>query len=176
MAIDPHHRESASSSRTQHIEGSRSSSCTQQDRGAGNGRCLKLNIKHKKKLTSLSVKRVQEQSTDMYSPMRISKVPDKHAWRVDVKYDPKAHNAPRTMERDCVEQSLKQQDTSGCQWSRCDSHHTSHDTTHECVAEGGEMECVHPTHPTCQVHGPYWDQDSDDSSSSESGVGNEGSE
>jgi hypothetical protein len=38
------------------------------------------------------------------------------------------------------------------------------------------MECAHPTYPTHQVHGPYWDQDSDDSLSSESGVGNEGPE
>jgi hypothetical protein len=33
-----------------------------------------------------------------------------------------------------------------------------------------------PHTPTRQVHGPYWDQDSDDSSSSESGVGIEGPE
>jgi hypothetical protein len=32
------------------------------------------------------------------------------------------------------------------------------------------------TYPTRQVHGPYWDQDSDDSLSSESGVGNKGPE
>jgi hypothetical protein len=122
--------------------------------GAGNGRHLKSNVKHKKKMTSVSVS-VQEQSTEMYSLARKPKVPDKDAWHIDVRYNPKAHNAPQPMERDCVEQSLKQQDTSGHQWSLCDSHHTSHDTMHERIAEGGEMECVHPTHPTHQVHGPY---------------------
>jgi hypothetical protein len=142
--------------------------------GTGNGRCSKPNIKYKKKLTSLSVRSIKEQSTDMYSPMRIPKALNKHARCVDVRYDPEAHNTPWPMERDCVEQSLKQQDMSGHQWSLCDSCHISHDTTYECVAEGGETECAHPTHPTRQVHGPYWDQNSDDSLSSESGVGNKG--
>jgi hypothetical protein len=144
--------------------------------GTDNGRRSKPNINYKKKLTSLSVKNIQEQSTDMYSMMRIPKMPDKDAWHVEDRYDPKAHNAPQPKKRDCVEQSLKQQDTSGRQRSLCDSRHTSHDTMHERVAERGEMECAHPTYPTCQVHGPYWDQDSDDSLSSESGVGNEGPE
>jgi hypothetical protein len=174
-AIDPHHRETMSSSCIQRIEGLRGGSCTQWGGGVGNGIHLNSNVKHEKKLTSLSVS-VQAQSTVMYSPGRKPKVLDKHAWHVDNKYKPKAHNAPRPTERDCVEQSLKQQDMSGHQWSWCDSHHTSHDTTCEHVAEGGEMECAHPTHPTRQVHGPYWDQDSDDSSSSESGVRNEGPE
>jgi hypothetical protein len=175
MAIDLHHRVMMSSSCIQWIEGSRGGSCTQQDGGAGNRIHSNLNIKHKKKLTSLSVS-VQEQSTVTYSPGRKPKVPDKHAWRVDNKYNPEAYNAPWPTERDCVEQSLKQQDTSGCQWSLCDSRHTSHDTMCERIAEGEEMECAHLTHPTRQVHGPYWDQDSNDSSSLESGVGNEGPE
>jgi hypothetical protein len=148
---------------------------SQHGSGAGNGRHLKLNVKYRKRLTSLSVN-VQERSTVTYSPGRKPKALDKHAWRVDNKYNPKVHNAPRPTERDCVEQSLKQQDASGCQRSRCDSRHTSHDTMCECIAEGGEMECAHPKHPTHQVHGPYWDQDSDDSSSSESGVRNKGPE
>jgi hypothetical protein len=174
-AVDPHHRETTSSSCIQQIEGSRGGSCTQWGGGVGNGIRLNSNVKHEKKLTSLSVS-IQEQSTVMYSPGRKPKMPDKHAWHGDNKYKPEAHNAPWPTERDCVEQSLKQQDTSGHQRSWCDSRHTSHDTTRECIAEGGEMECAHPTHPTRQVHGPYWDQDSDDSSSSESGVGNEGPE
>jgi hypothetical protein len=144
--------------------------------GTDNGRCSKPNVNYKKKLTSLSVKNIQERSTDMYSMMRIPKAPDKDARRVEDRYDPEAHNAPRPKKRDCVEQSLKQQDMFGHQQSLCDSHHTSHDTTHEHIAEGGEMEHAHPTYPTRQVHGPYWDQDSDDSLSSESGVGNKGPE
>jgi hypothetical protein len=175
MAIEPHHRKSASSACTQHIEGSRDGSCTQQDRGAANEGCLKPNVKQKEKLTRSSVS-IQEQGTDKHSPVRKPKVPDKLAQHVDGRYNPEAQNAPQPIERDCVEQSLKQQDTSGRQWSLCDSRHTSHDTTHERVAEEGEMECTHPTHPTHQAHGPYWDQDSNSSSSSESGVGNEGPE
>jgi hypothetical protein len=143
--------------------------------GTDNGRHSNPNVKHKKILTKLSVG-LQEWSTMQYSPGRKPKAPDKHARRVDNKYNLEAHNAPRPMERDCVEQSLKQQDVFGRQWSLCDSCHTSHDTTCERVAERGEMECAHPTYPTRQVHGPYWDQDSDDSLSSESGVGNEGPE
>jgi hypothetical protein len=160
---------------TQSIEGSRGGSCIQWDGGADNERHSKLNVKQKEKLTSLSVS-VQEQITVMYSPGRKPKVPDKHAQHGDNKYKPEAHNTPRPTERDCVEQSPKQQDTSGRQRSWCDSRHTSHDTTREHIVEGGEMECAHPTHPTRQVHGPYWDQDSDDSSSSESGVRNKGPE
>jgi hypothetical protein len=110
----------------------------------------------------------------LYSPARKPKAPDEYAWCVEDRYNPEVHKAPWPMERDCVEQSLKQQDTSGHQRSLCDSRHTSHDTRREHIAEGGEMECTHPTHPTCQVHGPYWDQDSDNSLSSESGVANEG--
>jgi hypothetical protein len=157
MAVDPHHRETTSNLCIQRIEGSRGGSCTQRGGGVGNGICLNSNVKHEKKLTSLSVS-VQEQSTVMYSPGRKPKAPDKHAWCGDNKYKPEAHNAPRPTERDCVEQSLKQQDVSGRQWSWCDSCHTSHDTTREHVVEGGEMECAHPTHPTHQAHGPYWDQ------------------
>jgi hypothetical protein len=84
----------------------------------------------------------------MYLPGRKPKAPDKNAWHVDDRDDPEVHNAPWPMERDCVEQSLNQQDASGHQWSLCDSCHTSHDATHERGAEGGEMECTHPTHPT----------------------------
>jgi hypothetical protein len=146
---------------------------SQHGSGAGNGRRSKSNVKHKKRLTSLSVN-VQERSTVTYLLGRKPKAPDKHARRVDNKYNLKAHNAPRPTERDCVEQSLKQQDVFGRQRSLCDSRHTSHDTMCERVAERGVMECAHPTYPTHQVHGPYWDQDSDDSLSSESGVGNEG--
>jgi hypothetical protein len=143
--------------------------------GTDNGRRSNPNIKHKKILMKLSVG-LQEWSTMQYSPERKPKVPDKHARRVDNKYNLEVHNAPRPTERDCVEQSLKQQDAFGHQRSLCDSRHTSHDTTRERVAERGEMECAHPTYPTRQVHGPYWDQDSDDPLSSESGVGNEGPE
>jgi hypothetical protein len=60
MAVDPHHREVMSSSCIQWIEGSRDGSYTQQDGGAGNRRRSNSNVKHKKKLTSLSVKSVQE--------------------------------------------------------------------------------------------------------------------
>jgi hypothetical protein len=175
MAIDLHHRVMMSSACIQWIEGSRGGSCTQQDGGAGNGRRSKSNVKHKKRLTSLSVN-VQERSTVTYSPGRKPKAPDKHAWRADNKYNPEAHNAPRPTERDCVEQSLNQQDVFGRQRSLCDSRHTSHDTTRERIAKRGEMERAHPTYPTHQVHGPYWDQNSDSSSSSESGVRNKGPE
>jgi hypothetical protein len=140
--------------------------------GTDNGRRSKPNVNYKKKLTSLSVKNIQERSTDMYSTMRIPKAPDKDSRRVEDRYDPEAHNAPRPKKRDCVEQSLKQQDMSGHQRSLCDSCHTSHDTMCERIAERGEMEHAYPTYPTRQVHGPYWNQDSDDSLSSESGVGN----
>jgi hypothetical protein len=75
-AIDPHHRESVSSS------------CTQQDGGTGNRRHLNLNVKRKKRLTRLSVK-VQEWSTVTYSLGRKPKVLDKHARCVDNKYNPK---------------------------------------------------------------------------------------
>jgi hypothetical protein len=157
---------------TQHIEGSRGGLCTQRDGGVANERRSKPNVKQKEKLTSLSVS-VQEQSTVTYSLGRKPKVPDKHARRVDNKYNPEVHNAPWPMERDCVEQSLNQQDTFGRQWSLCDSRHTSHDTTCEHIAEGGGMEYMHPTHPTHHIHGPYWDQDSADSLLSESEVANE---
>jgi hypothetical protein len=168
-AIDPCHRESASSSCTRRIEGLRGGSCTQHDGGVIDERCSNPNVKHKKILTKLSVG-LQERSTMLYSPGRKPKVPDKHARHVDNKYNPEAHNAPRPTERDCVEQSLNQQDAFGRQRSLCDSRHTSHDTMHEHIAEGGGMEYTHPTHYT---HGPYWDQDSADSSSSESEVTNE---
>jgi hypothetical protein len=112
----------------------------------------------------------------LYSPAREPKVPDKRVRCRNDRQGAEVHNAPWPKKRDCVEQSLKQQDASGHQRSLCDSCHTSHDTTRERVAERGEMECAHPTYPTHQVHGPYWNQDSDDSLSSESGVGNEGPE
>jgi hypothetical protein len=172
-AIDPYHRELASSLCTRRIEGSRGGSCTQRDGGVIDERHSNPNVKHKKILTKLSVKNIQERSTDLYSTMRKPKVPDKHAQHVDNKYNPEAHNAPWPTERNCVEQSLKQQDAFGRQRSLCDSCHTSHDTTRERVAEGGGMEYMHPTHPTHHTHGPYWDQDSADSSSSESEVANE---
>jgi hypothetical protein len=172
MTADSLQRELISSAHIQHLEETWGRLHIQHGGGTGNRRCSKLNVKHKKKLTSLSVS-VQEWSTERYSLVRKPKAPDKHAWHVDVKYDPKAHNAPWPTERDSVEQSLKQQDVSGRQRSLCDSHYTSHDTTCECVAEGGKTECVHPTH---QAHGPYWDQNSDNSSLSESGVTNKGPE
>jgi hypothetical protein len=171
-AIDLHHRGLVSRACTQCIKGSRGGSCTQRDRGVANKRHSKPNVKQKEKLTSLSVS-VQEQSTVTYSSGRKPKVPDKHARHVDNKYNPEAHNAPQPTERDCVEQSLNQQDAFGCQRSLCDSCHTSHDTTRERVAEGGGMEYMHPTHPTPHTHGPYWDQDSADSLLSESEVVNE---
>jgi hypothetical protein len=105
-AIDLHHRGSVSRACTRCIEGSRGGSCTQWDGGAANERHLKPNVKQKEKLTSLSVS-VQEQSTVTYSLGRKPKALDKHARHVDNKYNPKAHNAPQPMERDCVEQSLK---------------------------------------------------------------------
>jgi hypothetical protein len=86
----------------------------QRSGGAGNGRRSKPNVKQKEILTSLSVS-IQERSTDKYSPVRKPKAPDKHARHVDNKYNPEAHNAPRTTERDCVEQSLKQQDADDTQ-------------------------------------------------------------
>jgi hypothetical protein len=176
MAADSPQREPMSGARIQHLEEAWGGLHIWRGGGTDNGRRSKPNVNYKKKLTSLSVKNIQERSTDMYSTMRIPKAPDKDARHVEDRYDPEAHNAPRPKKRDCVEQSLKQQDASGRQRSLCDSHHTSHDTTCERVAERGEMEHAHPTYPTRQVHGPYWDQDSDDSLSSESGVGNEGPE
>jgi hypothetical protein len=154
------------------IKGSSGGSCTQRDGGIANERRSNSNIKHKEILMKLSVG-LQEQSTILYSPAREPKVPDKHVWRIDDRQGAKACNAPWPMEGDCGEQSLNQQDVFGRQRSLCDSHHTSHDTTHEHVAEGGGMEYTHSTHPTHHIHGPYWDQDSADSSSSESEVGNE---
>jgi hypothetical protein len=155
MTADSLQRELMSGAHIQHLEEVWGRLHIQHGGGTGNGRHSNLNIKHKKKLTSLSVKSVQEWSTDMYSLIRIPKALDKHAQHVDVRYDPEVHNTSWPMERNCVEQSLKQQDTSGCQWSLCDSCHTSHDTTCKCVAEGGETKGTHPTHTTHQVHGPY---------------------
>jgi hypothetical protein len=109
----------------------------------------------------------------LYSPAREPKVPDKHVWRIDDRQGAEAHNAPQPTEGNCGKQFLNQQDTFGCQRSLCDSCHTSHDTTCERAAEGGGMEYTHPTHLTPHIHGPYWDQDSADSSSSESEVANE---
>jgi hypothetical protein len=37
----------------------------------------------------------------------------------------------------------------------------------ERIAKGGGMEYTHSTYPTHQINGPYWDQNSADSSSSE---------
>jgi hypothetical protein len=147
-------------------------SCTQRDGGIVDERCLNSNIKHKEILTTLSVG-LQEQSTTLYSPVREPKVPDKHVWCVDDRYNTEVRNASWPTEGDCGGQSLNQQDTFGHQRSLCDSRHTSHDTMHECIAEGGGMEYTHPTHPTHHIHGPYWDQDSADSSSSEFEVANE---
>jgi hypothetical protein len=48
-------RETASSSHIQHIEGLSGGSCTQHDGGIANERHLNLNVKHKEKLTKLSV-------------------------------------------------------------------------------------------------------------------------
>jgi phosphorylcholine metabolism protein LicD len=70
-------------------------------------RCSKSNVKHKKKLTKLSV-RLQEWSTTLYSPARRPKVLDKHVQHVDDRYNAEAHNAPWTMEGDCGEQFLNQ--------------------------------------------------------------------
>jgi hypothetical protein len=134
-----------------------------------------MNDESEKILTKLSVSQ-KEQSTELYSPARGPKAPDKRVWHPGKRYNAKVHNTPQPKEGDCGEQSLNQGDACAHQRSLCDSYHTSHDTMHECVAEGGEMECAHPTHPTRQVHGPYWNQDSDDSLSSESGVGNKGPE
>jgi hypothetical protein len=173
MAIDPHHRETMSSSGIQQIEGSRGGSCTQRGRGVGNRIRSNSNIKHKRKPTSLSVSQ-KERSTELYSLTRGPKAPDKRVRCPGKRYNAEVHNAPWPKGGDCGEQSLYQRDACAHQRSLCDSHHTSHDTMHKHIAEEGEMERAHPTHPTCQVHGPYWDQDSDDSSSPESGVGNEG--
>jgi hypothetical protein len=74
----------------------------QSDGGVKNEGRLKPNVKQKEKLTS-SLVSIQEWSTDKCSPVRKPKAPDKHAWRVDNKYISKTHNAPRLMERDCVE-------------------------------------------------------------------------
>jgi hypothetical protein len=150
-AIDPCHRGSASSSWTRRIEGSRGGSCTQRDGGVIDERRSNPNVKHKKKLTKLSVG-IQERSTMLYSPAREPKAPDKRVQRRNNRQGAEAHNAPRPKKRDCAEQSLKQQDAFGRQWSLCDSRHTSHDTTRERVAERGEMERAHPTYPTRQVH------------------------
>jgi hypothetical protein len=183
-AIKSHQRELSDSSCIQrseepcnslhiwHIKGSSGGSCTQHDGGIVDERCSNSNVKHKEILTKLSVG-LQERSTMLYSPVREPKVPDKHVQRVDDRYNAKACNAPRPTEEDYGGQSLNQQDVFGYQWSLCDSCHTSHDTTHEHIAEGGGMEYMHPTHTTHHIHGPYWDQDSADSSSSESEVANE---
>jgi hypothetical protein len=129
-------RETARDLHIQHMEGPCGSSHIQQgeepcrgsrvqcDSGANNERCSKSNVKHKKKLTKLSV-RLQEWSTTLYSPARRPKVLDKHVQHVDDRYNAEAHNAPWTMERDCGEQFLNQQDTSGRQRSLCDSCHAS---------------------------------------------------
>jgi hypothetical protein len=164
--------EPCNSSCIRRIEGSSGGSCTQSDRGIVDERCSNSNIKHKEILTKLSVG-LQEWSTMLYSPVREPKAPDKCVWHVDDRYDAEAHNAPWPTEGDCGGQSLNQQDVFGHQQSLCDSHHTSHDTTREHIAEGGGMEYMHSTHPTHHIHGPYWDQDSADSSSSESEVANE---
>jgi hypothetical protein len=164
--------EPCNGSRIRHIEGLSGGSCTQHDRGVVDERRLNSNIKHKEILTKLLVG-LQKQSTMLYSLVREPKAPDKHVWRVDDRYNAEARNAPQPTEGDGGGQSLNQQDMFGCQWSLCDSHHTSHDTTHERVAEGGGMEYTNPTHPTHHIHGLYWDQDSADSLSSESEVANE---
>lgn len=56
------------------------------------------------------------------------------------------------------------------QRSLCDSHHTSHDATREHIAERGEMEHAPHTSSTYQVQDLYWEQDSDDSLSSDDDV------
>lgn len=125
-----------------------------------------VNDKSGKKLMKLSVNQ-NEKSTMLYSTKTAPKAPDKGAQCVDDRNNTEVHNTPQPAGRDCVEQSLKlhQQDTHVHQWSLCDSCHTSHDTMHKRVAEREEMEYMHLTHPTRQIHGPYWDQDSDSSSS-----------
>jgi hypothetical protein len=63
-AVDSHQRDSLSGLRIQRIEGSSGRSCTQHDGGVVIERCLKSNVKHKKKLTNPSVS-LQERSTMM---------------------------------------------------------------------------------------------------------------
>jgi hypothetical protein len=101
-AIDPCHRESASSLCTRRIEGSRGGSCTQRDGGVIDERCSNPNIKHKKKLTKLSVG-LQERSTMLYSPAREPKAPDKRVRHRNDRQGAEAHNAPRPKKRDCAE-------------------------------------------------------------------------
>jgi hypothetical protein len=183
-AVRPHQKEPSDSlhiqrseepcngSRIWRIEGLSGGSCTQRDGGVVDERRSNSNVKHKEILTKLSVG-LQEWSTMLYSLVREPKAPDKRVQHVDDRYDAEARNAPWPTEGDCGGQSLNQQDAFGRQRSLCDSRHTSHDTTRECIAEGGGMEYTHPTHPTHHIHGPYWDQDSADSSLSESEVVNE---
>jgi hypothetical protein len=166
MAIDPYHRKSVSSLCTQCIEGSRGGSCTQHDGGVIDERCLNPNVKHKEILMKLSAG-LQEWSTMLYSLAREPKAPDKCVRCRDDRQGAEVCNAPWPMEGNCGKQFLNQQDAFGCQWSLCDSRHTSHDTTCEHVAEGGGMEYTH------HIHGPYWDQDSADLLPPESEVVNE---
>lgn len=133
--------------------------------------CLDSNVKHNKKLTKLSVSQLKR-STELYLLARRPRALDKHTWRTDNGYNTEAHTALQPTGGDCGEQSLNQQDTFVSQQSQCDSSHTSHDAMREHIAEGGEMEYIHLVHPTHQNHGPYLDQDSDDSSSSEYEVAN----
>jgi hypothetical protein len=164
--------EPCNGSHIRHIEGLSGGLCTQHDGGVVDERHLNPNVKHKEILMKLSVG-LQERSTMLYSPAREPKVLDKHVRHIDNRQGAEAHNTPQPTEGNCGKQFLNQQDAFGHQWSLCDSHHTSHDTTRERIAEGGGMEYMHPTHPTHHIHGPYWDQDSADSLLSESEVVNE---
>jgi hypothetical protein len=116
-------------------------------RDATYGSHSNMNDEPGKILTKLSVSQ-KELSTELYSPARGPKAPDKRVRCPGKRYNAEAHNAPWPKEGDCGEQSLNQRDTCARQRSLCDSRHTSHDTTHKRIAEGGEMECAHPTHPT----------------------------
>jgi hypothetical protein len=146
--------EPCNSSHIRRIEGSSGGSSTQHDRGIVDERRSNPNVKHKEILTKLSVG-LQERSTMLYSLAREPKAPDKCVWHRDNRQGAKAHNAPQPTEGNCGKQFLNQQDAFGRQQSLCDSRHTSHDTTRECVAERGEMERAHPTYPKLYTPPPF---------------------
>jgi hypothetical protein len=107
MTADSPRKELLSSSGIHTSEGPGNGVHVQSDSGINNKGHSKSNIKHKRKLTKLSV-RLQEQSTTQYLLVRKPKAPDKHVQCVDDRYDAKVRNAPQPMERDCAGQPINQ--------------------------------------------------------------------
>jgi hypothetical protein len=90
-----------------------------------------LNVKHKEKLTILSVSQL-EWNTDLYSLARRPKAPDKGIWHINNKLRTEAHYIPQPKGRDCISNVTWWETsklTKTYQQSQCDIHHETINVT-----------------------------------------------